>query len=239
MEGVRGLDGIFALHEQQKQQIVDLFGVSEDMVNTIGTGYDSSVFNSLCENERPTDVVYVGKISYAKGVASLVRALNEVPESEGVLKVHLVGGAGNREEHDEIVRLAEASRHDVKLLGKVSQERLVAEYQSSKLFVLPSFYEGLPLVTIEAMACGCNVVVSDLPGVRPWLSSNIENAPVEYVPLPRIEGVDRPVEEDLPVYEQRLANAIQRSLQRPAYCGGVAHLSWDSLAQRVAFLVKS
>ena len=39
-------------------------------------------------------------------------------------------------------------------------------YRSADIFVLPSFYEGLPKVVIEAMACGKPILASDIPGNR-------------------------------------------------------------------------
>lgn len=78
--------------------------------------------------------------------------------------------------------------------------------------MLPSFYEGLPLVVIEALACGLQVVCTDLPGVRPWLEENIGTCAVKFVPLPAIVNADEPVEQELPQFERRLAEAIAESL---------------------------
>ena len=41
---------------------------------------------------------------------------------------------------------------------------LAEVFRQSDVFALPSFFEGLPLVTMEAMACGCKVVCSQIPG---------------------------------------------------------------------------
>ena len=118
--------------------------------------------------------------------------------------------------------------------GKISQDDLVQAYRTSDVFVLPSFFEGLPLVTIEAMACGCRAVVTDLPGVRPWLETHIPGAPIDYVELPRMRGVDDPVQEDLPAFESRLADALERAARegRPAEQFDVSALSWESLVTR-------
>ena len=60
----------------------------------------------------------------------------------------------------------------VNFLGAVSQERLPALYRRAAVFVAPFVatasgdQEGLGLVTVEAIGCGCPVIVSDLPAVH-------------------------------------------------------------------------
>ena len=74
------------------------------------------------------------------------------------------------------------------------------------LFIIPSFYEGLSLVTLEALASGLRVAASELPGIREWVGPRMEEAGIiEYVALPGLRSVDVPVAADLPVYEKRLA----------------------------------
>ena len=48
----------------------------------------------------------------------------------------------------------------VKLLGYVSDSELKALYEHAGCFIYPSFYEGFGLPPIEAMSCGCPVIVS-------------------------------------------------------------------------------
>lgn len=67
--------------------------------------------------------------------------------------------------------------YPVEFLGKLPQPELAKEYQRSDIFVLPSFFDGLPLTVIEAIACGDKVVVTDLPGIQDWLK---EQAPAQW-----------------------------------------------------------
>ena len=50
----------------------------------------------------------------------------------------------------------------VRLIGYVSDEELMALYRHASVFVYPSLYEGFGIPPLEAMMCGCPVVVSDI-----------------------------------------------------------------------------
>jgi len=81
------------------------------------------------------------------------------------------------------------------------------------------------------------VVVTDLPGIRPWLQANVPEAPVWYVEPPAMRNVDEPELDALPAFEARLAAAIEEALAAPATPCDVTGLSWDSLARRALSLV--
>jgi glycosyltransferase involved in cell wall biosynthesis len=51
-------------------------------------------------------------------------------------------------------------------VGRVSDGALRALYGAARCFVFPSLYEGFGLPAVEAMACGCPVIVSDIPVLR-------------------------------------------------------------------------
>lgn len=58
------------------------------------------------------------------------------------------------------------SSDNIRFLGRVSDEELVCLYNRAACFVFPSLYEGFGLPPLEAMACGCPVLVSDIPVER-------------------------------------------------------------------------
>ena len=242
---VRSLDGVMALHEAQKAEIAELFDLPADRIRVVGTGYNAQEFapRAGLRAARPLRVLYVGKICRAKGVESLIRAMDLLPLDPRVVELCLVGGYSDQVQYDRIVKLAGSCRFPVVFGGRVSQDDLVLSYNRSHVFVLPSFFEGLPLVTVEALASGCRAVVTSLPGVRPWLDACLPDAPVSFVEPPRIESVDVPVPEDLPAFEQRLSDALLEQIEaaaaRPLEGTGfdATAVSWDSLAARMVVLL--
>lgn len=235
--GVRALDEVLALHEEQKREIIELYGVDPARVRVVGTGFNAEVFHAA-DVPRPTDrtkVAYAGKIWRKKGVESLLRCLDALPFAPECFRLQLAGGYNSAEEFEHMQALGATSRYQVDFLGKLPQEELAGVYQQAHVFALPSFFEGLPLVAVEALACGCHVVLTDLPGIREWLDVAAPGAPVTYVEPPRLIGTDEPIPEDLPAFETRLAEALTRAADAALHTSippaSVTHLSWIALAQ--------
>ena len=114
-------------------------------------------------------------------------------------------GSGAGEEKREIEEVGNKSKLKVKFLAEVAQKELGEIFRQSHIFILPSFYEGLSLVTIEALASGLMVVATDLPGLKSFLGDEINNSGIiEYVDLPKMNDIDIPLEGELFSYEERL-----------------------------------
>lgn len=237
---VRCLDAVFSLHAEQADMIRRVYGVDPLRVHVIGTGYDHRVF---CRDGQMTKVpgslVFVGKVCVKKGVESLVHAMGRFGEDSDAARgvrpsrLVLVGGHGDADEYERIARASGDSPVPVKFAGRLSRDELVRAYREAEVFVLPSFYEGLPLVPIEAMACGCKVVMTELPGVRPWMEAALPGAPVAWVTPPTMVDVDTPDSRDLPRFEHDLAQAIQDALDAPAPCFDTSGVSWDACSERI------
>lgn len=236
------LDQIFALHKEQKSMICDTHGCLSNIVNVIGTGYNSEVFHVVEGLEKSTEkikYIFVGKLSEKKGVMSYLRAISYIPNAKEDMELIFVGGYGNESEYQEIKRLAEECPCDVKILGRLSSEELVKKMNESHVLVLPSFFEGLPLVVIEAMACGLKVVCTDLPGIQNWLNENIPDHGVVFVEPPKMQNSDEPIPEFLVEFEKRLAKALidVRDQQVPKQ-ENVKKISWDGLCKKLDTYMK-
>lgn len=181
-------------------------------------------------------LAYAGKISTSKGIKALINAISKL---EYPLELNLAGGSGNQQEFVDIRAMAEQSKHKIIFLGHKTQNELAEIYSKSHLFVFPSFYEGLGLSIIEAMACGLDVVVSNTEGLQEWIYSKMENPPIIFVDLPQMKNADEPLESELPNYENRLADAINKqieNLQNKAFKKNnidMTAFSWKKIAESI------
>lgn len=211
---IKDLDQVFALSSQQVGQISSLYGLDSDRVSVLGGGYDDQIFYyEDQEATEPVEVIYAGKIAEAKGVFALIEAFTERLKGHQDLSLRLVGN-GNPE---SLAKMHAAIANDPRISYQeaVPQERLAELFRQAAIFVLPSYYEGLPLVVVEAMACGCYTIVADFPALSDQLDDRLNQSElIDYIQLPRLVNQDQPLAEDLPAYCDRLAQAILRQADR-------------------------
>jgi glycosyltransferase involved in cell wall biosynthesis len=209
LRGCRGVAAVMALTAAQKTDITRLYGMSPQHVRVAGAGYDSTLFKAgVKPDPTPVRLVYAGKLSRAKGVPNLLAALERI----AVLpwELHLVGGGGGQEGAACLGRARELGDR-VRVHGPKTQAELAALMNQSHVLVLPSLYEGLALVILEAIASGCRIVATDLPGVGEVLGSERPSF-VDLVAPPRLHSVDVPYAEDAEKFEEALAAALRAQI---------------------------
>lgn len=235
-----GIDRVIALFAQQKQEIRELLNLPEERMATISGGFDQECF--FVDSEEPEQgvvhILYAGKLNRAKGVPWLLRCLSKLEDLP--FHLHLVGG-GSGSEKRQCLDLAAELGDKVTVHGMLSHKELGDLMRRADIFVLPSFFEGLPLVLLEALACGCLIVTTDLPGAKE-LFSNHSNGLVRMVSLPTMKTIDTPWPEDEPLLEERLLSALTDSIRdaqagiRPAHEAIeelVEPFTWINIFQRV------
>lgn len=233
-DGCARNDAFFVLHRGHAEQLTREIDATADKIHTIGSGFRADVFHAI---ERSTGgapvIAYAGKLSQAKGVPWLLQAVEQLQNRIPDLTLH-VAGSGEGAEADAI-RARMAAMDCVVFHGQLNQSDLADLMRRSSLFVLPSFYEGLPLVLVEAAACGCRIVSTQLPGVVDQLLPLLGDA-IEAVPLPRLTNTDQPAAEDLPAFVDRLGQAIAASLQRPPLqdpAEATRGLTWSAVFEKI------
>jgi glycosyltransferase involved in cell wall biosynthesis len=143
--------------------VVRAHGVHRSRVTVIRNGIDRSTFRPTIArraDDGPAKLGTVGRLIPEKGVDVLLDAMPAILARRPV-ELTVVGDGPQR-------RLLErkAGNLPVEFAGYVSDPREVATFlRSLDVFVMPSRWEGLPNALLEALACGANVVATDVPGI--------------------------------------------------------------------------
>jgi len=111
--------------------------------------------------EKNKYILAVGRIVPEKGFDCLVEAFKRLPEK--AWKLVIVGDSDHPEKYSENVKKKAVGNPDIVLTGFLSGQPLQELYSHTGLFVLPSYYEGLPIVLLEAMSYGLSCIASDIP----------------------------------------------------------------------------
>ncbi|MBE6027790.1 MAG: glycosyltransferase family 4 protein [Clostridiales bacterium] len=243
---VKDIDMALALHDEQRDRIKELFGMDGSKVAVIGSGYNDRLFNTEGRMERkpgePVRICYAGKISRPKGVPEMLAALSMLAgDDEGPpFKLTMAGGCQDAALKDKLDGLPDYATW----LGQIPQPALAELLRRTDIFVLPSYFEGLPLVLIEAMASGAVPVSTDLPGVKDWIDANVIRPNVIYVPMPEMKSIDRPTETGRSALVDDLASALKRAITGfgsgtlPGAKPDTSAITWDGVARRLLSLCR-
>ena len=165
------LDRIVTSHLEQKNEIAALFDVEEAKILVCGSGFNDRIFNTsgrVHPDNSVVKIVYTGKLSSAKGVFELLAALKTL-QTRYSLDLTLIGSSSSEAELSRLDEAIGELAFPVHTTGIIPQAQIAEIYQQSHIFVLPSYYEGMPLTVPEALATGLRVVVTRLPGFEDWL----------------------------------------------------------------------
>lgn len=234
-------DRVVATSPQEKEHMRSLVS-SKGNIDIISCGTDIEQFGSIARSTARRElgiapetkvVLYVGSFDPQSGIETLVRAvsLSAVPKAD--LKLIIGGGwrAGESEgkERDRIGSIVkELGLSDITSFPDgLSRDILPAYYAAADVCAVPSHYEPLGLVALEAMACGTPVIASDVGGLK-------------YTVVPQETGLLAP-----PKNEAVFADAIDRLLGDSLWRQQLGHrarqrvetyFSWDRIASQLSQL---
>lgn len=120
-------------------------------IQVIHNGIDTELFHPKIKDkqkDQPFRLLYVGAWRKLKGVDLLAPIMQELGEG---FELYYTGGAAAEKDKVNMPN----NMYD---LGRLSQQEVILEMQNSDALLFPSRSEGLPLVVIEAMACGLPVI---------------------------------------------------------------------------------
>jgi glycosyltransferase involved in cell wall biosynthesis len=155
------------------QEVATGLGIHADdlQVAPMGVDLQHRFFADTTVRRSASELLFVGRLVEKKGLRHLLDAMPMILAKRPDVTLSVVGFGPEAE-----VRKAQAQRLGIEarvnFVGAMSQAELPDRYRRAAVFVAPFVeaesgdQEGLGLVCIEALGCGCPVVASNLPGTR-------------------------------------------------------------------------
>jgi len=118
-------------------------------------------------------ILFVGSRKKHKNLSCLILAFSQVKNKFPNLKLVIAGKKDS--EIDEVNLLKNKLDLEEKIIEIISpsDEEIINLYKHAKLFIFPSLYEGFGLPPLEAIACSCLVITSNIPALKEILGENI------------------------------------------------------------------
>lgn len=138
------------------------YGLDPDRIAVLGTGVDLSLYRPAA-SPQGSYILYTGRLAYRKGLADLIDAMQLLKERTKTKLVLLGSGPLEERLRRQVARYG--LQDHVEFYGHIIDKQRVADvFRNALVYVQPSWYEGLPVALLEAMACGIPVVATAVSG---------------------------------------------------------------------------
>jgi D-inositol-3-phosphate glycosyltransferase len=172
-------DLLIASTDDEREDLALLYGADHDRITVVAPGIDLATFFPMPKRDARRKIgfpderllLFVGRLERLKGVETILRALALAADRRHQDVRLLVLGEDSRDaaqsEKDRLrdlaVELGIAERVD--FLGSVAHHELPYFYAAAEACLMPSYSESFGLVGLEAQACGCAVIASNVAGL--------------------------------------------------------------------------
>lgn len=112
---------------------------------------------------------FVGRLDEQKGIIPFIKEFNKYKENFKDTKIFMIGSGSQEEEIKSMVNKLELEEF---FMFTGFQQNVYDFFPIIDVFFLPSLYEGLPMVILEAMAFGIPIVAMDVGSIREVINSH-------------------------------------------------------------------
>lgn len=164
----RRADTILCISQFTKRELMRLVAVPEDHIRVVYCGVGERWFElarGQPVHNRPY-VLYVGNVKPHKNLGTLIDAFLSIRDRIPHDLVIVGQKTGMRNGDPALLSRAADGAGRISFTGRITDEALMQYVAQADVLVLPSLYEGFGLPPLEAMACGCPTLVSDIDTLR-------------------------------------------------------------------------
>lgn len=197
--GVTFADSIISISDGIRKQVKDKYGKEAALVPNgvsapalIPPGKILEQFSLKPERYVFTACRFVPE----KGLHDLIEAYKNIKEPP--FKLVIAGDADHETDYSRNLKKEASKAKGVVLTGFIAGAKLGELFSNAGLFVLPSYYEGLPIALLEALSYGLPVLVSDIPQHREiplCINRYFEKSNINHLTKKLMECFEKSIEE--------------------------------------------
>ena len=150
---------LITVSEFSRQEICSLYDLPHSRISVIPCGI-SNRFRPVEKSLKEKYILAVSSINYQKNLHSLIKAFELI--NEGDTKLYVIGTQHKSFSKEVNLSGNSLSSGKIVFLGYVDDDALRCYYANAVAFIFPSLYEGFGIPPLEAQACGCPCVVSNV-----------------------------------------------------------------------------
>lgn len=151
----KNADKIIVSSRGDKKYIEERYHILSEKIKYIPNYIDTELFKPL-NISKENRVCFIGRLVKKKNIFNLIRAISGLD-----IKLVIFGSGPLKKDLEDFSRRLNVN---TEFKGNIPNRDLARELNKSKLFVLPSLFEGCPKVLLEAMACGLPVIGTNVYG---------------------------------------------------------------------------
>lgn len=168
--GIKRAKHIIAISEYTKNDLISLLRICPDKISVVYQGINHQIYHT--QKVNPFDfkyILYVGSEQPRKNFTSLIKAFCILKKNKNFtnLKLVKIGSPGLDADRKKTIDTINefCLQKEVIFTGFIPEADLPMYYSNAACFILPSLYEGFGLPLLEAMACGCPVIASNITAI--------------------------------------------------------------------------
>ena len=159
--------GVILLNNDDKRDLIQKYNIKINkilIIPGIGLNLSDYPYNPLKKHRKPLSFLFIGRLLKEKGINEFIAAARYIKSQYPEVHFKVAGsidpsnpGSISQQEFNELKQL-----NIIEFLGQVNN--IATVISESDVFVLPSYREGMPRSTQEAMAVGRAVITTNAPG---------------------------------------------------------------------------
>ena len=221
-------DKVIAVSENTKKDLKEILSIPENKVSVVHESVngnfrkikDTDILQKVKKKYELPDnfMLFTGGISPRKNIPRLLEAFSIFKEKNRIYKLVLTGSVGWKNNRENLLI---NSNVDIFKIGYVETEDMPVLYNLADLYLYPSLYEGFGLPILEAQACGCPVLTSNVTSC-PEVAGDGAHIVNPYSEKEIVEGMQKILQDKM--YREKLIRKGYKNLER---------FSWERSAKEL------